>query len=933
MTTGVTPPVADGTTALAQAHRLPVDQVLALTGTDPATGLTAPEAASRLAQSGPNRLAEPARRPEWLRFADQFRSTLILVLIGAAVLAGIVGDLKDTIVITVVLLINATIGYVQERRAERSLEALRSMLVPTARVRRDGRQEVIPAADLVPGDIVLLEAGDRIPADGRLLLAESLEVDESTFTGESVPVAKHSRAVTGGGRDGGSDSGDDDGSEVPLAERTGSGFMNTTVTRGRAEMLVTATGMATQVGLIAEQLRQGDAGITPLQRRLDGLGKRLALIGVVAVTVYASLAWLRGEAFTDLALRAVALAVATVPEGLPAVLALTLALGVYRMARRGAIVKRLSSVETLGSATVVCSDKTGTLTLNQMTVREVLAAGARYQVSGSGYDPVGEVTPASATTGDGGALQATVNTLALCNDASLTPADGDGPAGIVGDPTEAALVVLAAKAGLDVEPLRAGNPRLAELPFDATHKYMATFHGQDGVVQVHVKGAVDILLERCSTVLTPDGPVPLDPAGRARVTDHVSSLGRQGLRVLGAATRTLDALPAVSGEPDGGEATLRDQVRDLTLLGVVGIADPPRPQARDAVALCRRAGVQVTMITGDHRDTAAAIAAELGITGRVLTGAELDRMTPEDLAAQIEGIGVLARVSPHHKVAVVDALRARGHVVAMTGDGVNDAAALRRADIGVAMGITGTEVTKEAGDMVLADDDFGTITKAIHEGRAIYDNVLKFVRFQLSTNVGAILTFLGSALAGFPSPLSAIQILWVNIIMDGPPAMALGVDPARRGLMDEPPRRPDDAVLSGRLLARLLRAGATMALGTLVVLVTARESFGGAVATTMAFTTFVLFQFFNVLNARAGTQTVFTRHLFTNPTLWISLGAVVVLQVIVVQVPFLHAIFDTTALTAAQWAICLGVAASILAIEELIKLVSSVARRPRGITA
>lgn len=923
--TTATPPPLERT-ALARAHTLPAEEVLALAGTDAGRGLTAAQAAGRLAELGPNRLAEPARRPEWLRFADQFRSTLILVLVGAAVLAGIVGDLKDTIVITVVLVINATIGYLQERRAERSLEALRSMLVPNARVRRDGRPEVVPAADLVPGDIVLLEAGDRVPADGRLLVAESLEVDESTFTGESVPVVKDTPAVLGGGAD-----------DVPLAERTGTLFMNTTVTRGRAEMVVTGTGMATQVGLIAEQLRQGDAGQTPLQRRLDGLGKRLAVIGVVAVTVYAVLAWLRGEAFADLALRAVALAVATVPEGLPAVLALTLALGVYRMARRGAIVKRLSSVETLGSATVVCSDKTGTLTLNQMTVREVVAGGERYRVGGSGYDPAGEVVPAdpdgaAATAAGRAGLRAAVTTLALCNDAALAPAGADGPAGIVGDPTEAALVVLAAKAGVDAPQLRAAVPRVAELPFDSAEKYMATCHEEDGRVRMHVKGGVDVLLERCTSVLTADGPVPLDDVRRAQVAAQVSELAGRGLRVLGAATRELDALPVpAGGRPDqvaAAREALREQVRGLTLLGLVGIADPPRPQARDAVALCRRAGVQVKMITGDHRDTAAAIAAELGITGAVVTGAELDRMSPEELADRIDEIGVIARVSPHHKVAVVDALRSRGHVVAMTGDGVNDAAALRRADIGVAMGITGTEVTKEAGDMVLADDDFSTITTAVHEGRAIYDNVLKFVRFQLSTNVGAILTFLGSAVAGFPSPLSAIQILWVNIIMDGPPAMALGVDPPRRGLMDEPPRRRDEAVLNARLLLRLLRAGAVMAAGTLLVLVTARETSAETVATTMAFTTFVLFQFFNVLNARAGTQTVFTRHLFTNRSLWISLGAVVVLQVVVVQTPFLHGIFDTTSLTAVQWATCLGVASTILVVEEVIKAAARLLRRP-----
>ncbi|WP_409331617.1 cation-translocating P-type ATPase [Trujillonella humicola] len=886
----------------------PATAVADALGVDPRRGLTEEEISRRRAESGENVLAEQARRPAVLRFLDQFRSLLILILLGAALLAGLVGDLKDTIVILVVLLINATIGFVQENKAERSLEALREMLTPTARVRRAAGTRVLDAAELVPGDVVLLEAGDRVPADGRLLVAESVEVDESALTGESQPVAKSTAPV-----------GAAPGDKVPLGDRVGMAYMNTTLTRGRAELVLTATGMRTEVGEIAEMLRSGEDPKTPLQIQLDSVGKRIALIGGVAIAVYAVIAFARGESLGELALSAVALAVATVPEGLPAVLALTLALGVARMARRGAIVKRLASVETLGSATVVCSDKTGTLTLNQMTARALVLAGRRVRIDGEGYAPHGRILD-EGTGEPADDVDRLLEPLVLCSDAVLTP-DREQRAGIIGDPTEGALVVAAAKAGIEATALRSAHPRVGELPFDSTRKFMATAHREDGQVRVHVKGAPDVLLERSAAVLTADGVQPLDDAGRDRLAAEVSELASRGLRVLAAATTLVDDLPADAEQ-------LADRLTGLTLLGLVGIADPPRPQAKDAIALAARAGVAVKMITGDHRDTAAAIARELGIRGEVVTGADLDRMSAEELSERVERIGVFARVAPEHKVAIVQALTARGHVAAMTGDGVNDAAALRSAHMGVAMGITGTEVTKEAGDMILTDDDFATIVASVREGRSIYDNVVKFVRFQLSTNIGAILSFLGASVAGLAAPLTAIQVLWVNIIMDGPPAMALGVDPARPGLMDEPPRKPSERILNRTRLLRMFRAGVVMAAGTLSVLALADGTFGAAVAATMAFTTFVLFQFFNALNARAERETVFTRHLFTNRWLWISFAAVVVLQIAAVQLSFLNPIFDTTPLSAGQWLTCAAVASTVLVVEESIKLVRrTVARR------
>ncbi|MBC9713907.1 HAD-IC family P-type ATPase [Streptomyces sp. TRM66268-LWL] len=884
-------------------YRLAATLVADRLDVDPCAGLSTREATERAAVCGPNRLAEPARRPEWRKFLDQFRNWLIGILLIAAVVAGAIGDIKDAVVITIVLQINAVLGYLQERRAERSLEALRRMLVATARVRRDGRQQVVEAHTLVPGDVVLLEAGDRVPADGRLTVAESVEVAEAALTGESQPVAKSVAAVHLDGA-----------APAPLAERTSSLFMNTALTRGRAEMIVTATGMRTELGTIAEALRTSTEPASPLQVQLDSLGRRLALLSGVAIVAYALTTLVRGEALADLALRAVALAVAAIPEGLPAVLALTLALGVYRMARRGAIVKRLSAAESLGSATVICSDKTGTLTLNQMTVRALWTAGTFYDVIGEGYGTAGAVR--TSDTGNSPSpddLREAVLPLALCNDARLT--DGD----FIGDPTEAALVVLAAKAGVDADRLRESRPRSGELPFDAATKYMATFHTQpDGRTRIHVKGAVDVLLGLCTAVLTEEGVHDLDDRHRGEILAVTSRLGGAGLRVLGAATAVTDGAPPTSA-PDGPAA-----LPGLTLVSIAGIADPPRPQARDAIALCRTAGVAVKMITGDHADTASAIARELDIGGDAVTGAELDRMTGEQLAARIDDIGVFARVAPEHKVRLVQALSSRGHIVAMTGDGVNDAAALKAAHIGVAMGITGTDVAKEAAEMVLTDDDFSTIVRAVREGRAIYANIVKFVRFQLTTNVGAILTLLGASLAGLPAPLTAAQLLWVNIIMDGPPAMALAVDPARDDVMRRPPRDPAERILDRRRLAAITRAGAAMAVSTVVLLALARPRVGTDAALTMAFTTFVLFQLFNAFNARADEGPILGRHQLRNRTLWLCLAGVLAIQVTAVHLPWARTVFGTVPLTATQWALCLATASTVLIVELAWRAVRSV---------
>lgn len=870
-------------------------------GVDPGRGLSADAVEERAAEFGPNALEEAARRVRLLVFLDQFRSLLSYVLMAAAVLAALVGDVKDPIVISAVLVINAVIGFVQVNRAERSMDALKRLLIARSRVRRDGHVLEIDARDLVPGDVVLLEAGDRVPADGRLIITASLAVDESVLTGESVPVDKISEPL-----------GDE---ELPVAEHVNFAFMNTTITRGSAELLVIRTGMRTEIGRIAGMLASAVRAATPLQRQLDSLGRRIAaLAGVASFAVFALA--LRGSGFSDAALTAVALAVASIPEGLPAVVAVTLAVGARRMARRNAIVKRLASVETLGATSVICSDKTGTLTFNQMTVR-ALWRGRLFQVEGHGYEPVGTVTAAEG--GDVPDLRPALVTAVLCNNSAL--ADDDG---IVGDPTEAALVVLAAKADIDAEVERGRCPRIAEIPFDSAYKFMATFHrhpDHPGHLLVCVKGAPEVLLDRCGWFAdSVDGEQPLDDARRRELERDIEALAARGLRVLAIASRTVD-------DADTMELTLEHErfglVHDLRLEALVGILDPARPEAAEAIARCRGAGIQVKMITGDHAATARSIAAELGIPGRVITGRELDELGVDALSDEIDGLGVFARVTPEHKVRIVEALQRRQNIVAMTGDGVNDAAALKTADIGVAMGVAGTEVTKEAGEMVLADDNFATIVVAIEIGRTIYDNILKFVRFQLSTNIGAILTILGALLVGLPAPFTPIQMLWVNLIMDGPPAIALGLDPPAPGVLSRPPRRMSEHILTRSRLVRLTFLGVVMAAGTLLVFAGARRSdLGSEVAGTMAFTTFVLFQLFNALNARSEHASVFRRHTLTNGRLWSALAAVAVLQIAVVHLSVFGTVVDTVPLNATEWAVCGAVAATILIVDELRKVVT-----------
>jgi Ca2+-transporting ATPase len=869
-------------------HTLSSEAVAQELAVIPDQGLSSATVTERLAQTGENKLKGAVPRPLWMKFFDQFKDFLVIVLMFAAALAWIIGDLNDAVVILVVILLNACLGFWQEHRAERTLAALKEMLAARAKVRRDGKLAEVDSTNLVPGDIVLLEAGDRIPADGRLLAGYNLQAEEAALTGESQPVDKTVASLAG--------------NELPLGDRVNLLFMNTVVTRGRAELLVTETGMRTEMGKLAGMIAGAKEAASPLQRQLDSLGKTLAAIAGVVVTVIFLVDWWRGLPLAEVAMTAVALAVAAIPEGLPAVVTVTLAIGMRRMAGNRAILKKLSAVETLGSTTVICSDKTGTLTMNQMTARAGWFAGQNFAVTGEGYRSEGSIQAPPGVD-----LRPMFLPMLQCNDSRVDAGC------LIGDPSEGALWILAEKGGLDAAAEQQRCPRIAEIPFDSAHKFMATFHRVGETVNMFVKGAPEVLLARSSRWLDGGGEQNIDQISRSRIEAANDALAGQAMRVLAVARRRIPARDfAATGD-------LLAWTKDWTFLGLAGLMDPPRTEAKAAIALCHEAGIQVKMITGDHKATAAAIARELNLVGDVISGAELDALDEAAFAARVNDIAVFARVSPTNKVRIVLALKAVGQVVAMTGDGVNDAPALKAADIGVAMGITGSAVTREAATLVLTDDNFATIVQAVKEGRVVYDNIVNFVRFQLSTNIGALLTVLAATLLGWPTPFTAIHLLWINIIMDGPPAMTLGVEPARPGLMHAKPRPQAAQILGGERLLRLAMFGLTMMTGTLLMFQHGRVAHSEPYALTLAFTTFVLFQFFNVFNARAEQGTTFNSAFFTNARLWLALASVIALQVLVVNWPPAQAVFDTVSLSLWDWAMATAVAASVLVLDEARK--------------
>jgi len=828
-------------------------------------------------------------------------------------------------------------GFIQETRAEAAVAALRAMSADAATVLRDGQRLRVPAAELVPGDVVLIEEGDTIPADARVAQSAALQTAEAALTGESLPVDKDTAPIP---------------DEVTIGDRRNMVFSGTSATYGRGTAVVTATGMSTEMGRIAGLLRETRSESTPLQRELDRTGKALGIIVVViAIAMIATIIVVEDvhglSAILDVLILGVALAVAAVPEGLPAVVTAVLSMGVQRMARRNAIVRHLSAVETLGSASVIASDKTGTLTKNEMTVRIVVTASGRVSFGGSGYAPVGEVQRA-----DGGAIDATLRAeldraLAAADRANnANVREQDGRWVVQGDPTEGALLVAARKAGLESETLDRRLPRIGEVPFSSERKLMSTVHRDTESAKemvVFSKGAPDIVLARCSRELVGEDTRPLTPERRAEIERVNDALADQALRTLGVAVRRM---PRDEGVEVGAHVGPSLE-QDLAFAGLIGMIDPPRPEASRAVARAKGAGIRPIMITGDHPRTAAVIARELGLTAddRAVTGTELERMSDDELALTVSAVSVYARVNPEHKLRIVKALQRHGATVAMTGDGVNDAPALKTADIGVAMGVTGTDVSKQAADIILADDNFATIVAAVEEGRAIFANIRKFLRYLLSSNIGEVLTmFVGVVLGdrlGLPRdggaivlPLLATQILWINLVTDGAPALALGVDPPDEGLMLQPPRPASEAVVTPRMWRGIALVGVVMALATLFVVDASLP--GGLVqgtgtlryAQTMAFNTLVLAQLFNVLNARSDEHSAFAR-LFSNLWLWGAVALSLVLQAIVLYVPALQRAFGTTALTWADWARCAVAASAVLWVREIAKLAARMIGRRR----
>jgi Ca2+-transporting ATPase len=848
-----------------------------------ATGLSAAEAARRLARYGPNELRAQARGSAWGLLAAQFKNVLILILLAATVLSAFLGHVVEAVAITVIVLFAVLLGFVQEYRAERALEALRKMAAPNARVLRDGEEATLPAREVVPGDVLLLAAGDHVAADARLLVAVNLQAQEAPLTGESTPVDKGTAALAT--------------ADLPVGDRRNLVYAGTAVTHGRGRALVVGTGAQTEFGRIAGLLQTVQVGRTPLQKDLDRLGRNLARAAVAIVAVIVAAGLLRGQPWVEMLVFGIALAVAVVPEALPAVVTISLALGVQRLARQRALMRRLPAVETLGSTTVICTDKTGTLTRDQMTVRALYLDGALLEVTGSGYAPDGEFKRAGAAVADDPLLRRLLRAAVLVNDAQLQR-DGEHWR-IHGDPTEGALVVAAAKAGLHKPALEAAAPRLHEFPFSAETQRMTTLHAEDGRQVAYAKGAPEVIVERCSHIARRDGDAPLDDATRAAVLDAARDMAGRALRVLAIATRA--------------EATPDNAQQGLTLLGLAGMIDPPRPEAKEAIATCARAGIRVAMITGDHPATALAVAQELALAphGRLITGAQLDALTEAQLAQAVDEIEVYARVSPAHKLRVVTALQARGAVVAMTGDGVNDAPALKRADIGVAMGIAGTDVAREAAAMTLTDDNFATLVAAVREGRAIFANIRKYLAFLLSSNLGEIGLMAGAALAGLPLPLSAVQILYVNLATDGLPALALAVDPADDDLMQRPPRRARGGVFDRRLVLLMLIAGAWTAAAVLGLFAWALAAGRSqAQAMTLAFVTLVLIQFVNAFNFRSDRASILRRP-WRNRWLNLALAWELGLLLLILLVPWLQVPFGIELPAVADAALAVVVGLSI----------------------
>ena len=877
-------------------HFLAADEVCARLMTTP-EGLSGAEAEARLQRHGPNVLGVVHRVSPVAILLEQFKNVLVIILLLATGASAFLGHAVEAVAITVIVLFAVVLGFIQEYRAERAIDALRALAAPLASVLRDGREIEVPARALVPGDVIVLRAGNRIPADARLLEAINLKVQEGVLTGESAAVEKNVPALVV--------------ADLPLGDRCNMAYAGTLATYGRGRAVVVATGMATEFGKIAGVLQGVEAGRTPLQGSLDRLGRALAWVALVIVLLIVVLGLLRGQSFIEMLMFGIALAVAVVPEALPAVVTISLAIGVQRLVRRNALVRRLPAVETLGSTSVICTDKTGTLTRDEMTARRVHCAGVRVDVAGAGYAPEGAISASEGALSEGAlaALQRLLRAALLASDAELVVAPGDAWQ-IKGDPTEGALVVLAVKAGLARSVVEAAYPRVHEIPFSSESKRMTTVHraadGSGGSLAC-AKGAPEVILASCVLHLDAQGEVPLDETLRQALLVTVSDMAAAGMRVL-----------AIADKPGAG---IEDAGQEMTFLGLVGMIDPPRPEVAAALRTCETAGIRVVMITGDHPLTAEAIARELGILkgGTILTGAQLAALGEAELSATIGRIDVFARVSPVDKLRVVTALQANGAVVGMTGDGVNDAPALKKADIGIAMGISGTDVAREVAAMTLTDDNFASIVAAIEEGRGIYGNIKKYLMYMLSSNLGEIGLMVGASLFGLPLPLSVVQILYVNLATDGLPALALAVDPPDVDSMKRSPRPPGEGLFNRSVLILIAAGGAWSTLVNLSLFAWALAS-GRSVseAMTMTFVTLVLIEFVKAFNFRSDRDSVFIRP-FANRWLNLAILWEILLLAAIVYVPLLHAPFGTFALSLDDWLIALGVALSVMPVLETVK--------------
>ena len=872
-------------------HTVSVDEALEYLATG-ATGLASAEAAQRLQVHGPNELQATARGSAWRTFAAQFENALILILLAATAVSGFLGHTLEALVITVIVLLAVLLGFIQEHRAGRAIEALRKMAAPTARVLRDGHEAVVPARDLVPGDVVLLRTGDRVPADARVMQAVNLTIDEAALTGESTAVEKTAARF--------------EDARLPLGDRRNLTYAGTLVAHGRGRAVVVSTGMSTEFGRIARMVETVEAGRTPLQANLDRLGATLGKVALAVVAVVVAVGLARGLPIVEMFLFGIALAVAAVPEALPAVVTISLAIGVRRMVGRHALVRRLPIVETLGSTSVICTDKTGTLTRNEMTVRQVFVDEQLLELTGAGYEPAGRVLDAGRIVDPPPSLRALLRAGVLASDARLVSRDGRWQ--VQGDPTEGALVVAATKAGLNPADLNEQEPRVAEIPFTSERRRMTTLHTTaSGAAVAYSKGAADEVLAGCTSQLRADGGGPMAEADRERVLAVERRLAGEGLRVLAVASKT--------------GASLDNAEREMTLLGLVAMMDPPRDEARAAVQTCEAAGIRPVMITGDHPLTASTVARELGMlkSWRAVSGRDLEAMSDWDLERDVADIAVYARVSPADKLRVVQAWQNRGKVVAMTGDGVNDAPALKKADVGIAMGITGTDVSKEAAGMTLLDDNFATIVAAVEEGRIVFGNIKKYLMYLLSCNVGEIVLLAGAVIAGFPLPLTAVQILYVNLATDGLPALALAVDPPEPDLMRRRPRDPRVGIFTRPVVMLLLAAGLWSALVNISLftwLLQSGRPLGQVMA--MTFVSLVLIQFFNAYNCRSDRLSVFGR-LLANRWLNVAVAWELVLLVIIVYVPFFQQPFGTFSFSPADWMLTAVMASSIVPVLEAVK--------------